>query len=220
MTAAPTIQASVRKETYQESVEVIKNAAKTAKGSAAADKVKVNDKTKVNEQELFASIIYRELSGKSKNLAKRFADNFQQEYAAASLNKETFPAVRAARRALSQVVQDGKTLSKEDSKTIRQYAIGKSQLDDKRDNLLTGENKGSKASVMEFAEARSKVIKNEGLSEEEHLEFKATMKSLMNPVKDLGKVKEASKDSEIDGGKLFPTKEKEKTQDAKIDNIN
>lgn len=99
--------------------------------------------SKLDEQDVFASLIYSSLKQIDKNIASSYLNRLETIFSAVSKEGSENSMLKAARRALYKLVKERK-LANGAAKIIRRVVVGKSNLDGDVTSLLTKRVEGAK----------------------------------------------------------------------------
>ncbi|MCB0335849.1 MAG: hypothetical protein KDD62_06070 [Bdellovibrionales bacterium] len=95
----------------------------------------IKDLSRVHEQQLFVASVYAALRQGYGNVAEDFLNRFETSLRGLEAGeKDSALLIRATRRALRQIIKTG-ALGRKAARSIRRYALGKSQLDSDRTQL-------------------------------------------------------------------------------------
>lgn len=141
-------------------------------GGKKSQKV-LTDLTRVNEQQMYAALIHSQLKAHDQSAATGFAESFNEQLSELSQKKTGDFVFRAAKRALRGIRLLG-VISRSFAGQIRQFALGKAQLDSKRDELsirnITG--KAGDTALRALRTALTKFENNDVATKEEIDSFK------------------------------------------------
>jgi len=121
---------SISEQQLRESLAVI------AKAADPKGQRELTELSRVNEQDVFAALIHGQLENESRELSKKFEEKFQALVQENSDKHSGHAVFEAARMALRRLRLAGE-VSRELAVKIRHFALGKAQLDSKRDELST-----------------------------------------------------------------------------------
>lgn len=127
---APVQTAEVKAETSKPMTSAEKKAIEEVLSAKNRKDVTVNEKTKVNEETLYAASVYRKLSKEDR---KEFLEALRDR--SAVLKGKGDPSFyKATNEALNHLIRE-KKLSTQDFNNIKRYALGKAQLDSDKSNI-------------------------------------------------------------------------------------
>lgn len=151
------------------------NILRKAKNEKSSD-ITVN--SKVNEQDLFASLVHLSLKQIDSKLGDEYAQKLPDLIKDVSKFDSENAVLKAAKRSLYKLVKLRK-LSNGAAKIIRRIVVGKSQLDDNLTNLSTKRLENAKETPLRAVKtALERIVKNNRASEEQFLEYRKNTKEL------------------------------------------
>lgn len=145
--------------------------------------ITLTDNSRINEQELFASMAHY-LTGKlDSGIRSAFEATFTKHALSEELADSAHAVLQATRRSLRTLVQDNK-IPQIVARAIRRIALGKAQLDDDRTTLRTGRQPGSAETPLRSLKvALGKIQANPIATGIEHREFKRFVADEVRPPK-------------------------------------
>jgi len=96
----------------------------------------LTDLSRINEQDMFAALVHRQLKNKEPALAEKFEQRFATLVFEQAEKNPGHAVFEAARMALRRMRLAG-DISRDVAVKIRHFALGKAQLDSKREELST-----------------------------------------------------------------------------------
>lgn len=151
---------SINQDSLKSAIKMVKSAS----GSGANNKV--------NEQELFGALIYEGLGKINKGAQKSFIGNLSGFINEVSKFDAKNSVLRGVKRALKKLI-DGKEIIRDAGRLLRQFALGKSQLDGDAERLSVKKKKSSKSVKKAVAQAKN----NKKADAVQHFEFKQNNKA-------------------------------------------
>lgn len=156
------------------SIEGIESDLELVFGAKGRKDVAVTDLSRVNEEDLYATIFYRDLKAKSPNAAIEFIKELPSMISNLNKTKGVNLVYKAADRVARDLVRKG-VLAQELFREIKKRALGFAQLDGDKTWLNTERNEeatGTDTPLRSLKTVKALIIKNTELSEAQYALFR------------------------------------------------
>lgn len=134
----------------------------------------ISDLTRVNEEDLFATVMYRELKGINAKAAEEFMTELPAAITKLLGTKGIVLVYKAADRIARDLVRRGR-IAQEVFKDIKKKALGLAQLDGDKTWLDTKRNEaatGSDTPLRSVKTAKASLVTNQSLTEDQYALFR------------------------------------------------
>lgn len=156
---------------------------KSTRRNTDSTSISLTENSRINEQELFASIAHY-LTGKlSSGIRTTFESTFSRHAQSEELANSAHAVLQATRRSLRSLVQDNE-IPQIVARAIRRIALGKAQLDDDRTTLRTERQPGATETPLRSLKIAFDTIQTNPIATGmEHTEFKHFVADEVRPTR-------------------------------------